>query len=178
MKESFNFLFPLFMGFLLGIASYGTFQSHTYEMPVGNPEPKTEYIYIEPEDPEVVYDTKVVYVEKQPEFYRNIPAADEWYYKDIAMREGEGEGVNGMLWIMYTFENRCETFNMTPAEMWASSAFETSMFRTGITPNEDCQKAYEIFAEGWEPKPLYFRTNEYHSFAQDLCQVGNHYFSM
>ena len=52
-----------------------------------------------------------------------------------------------------------------------------SYLNNGLEPNEDCLKALEIFREGWEPRPLYFGRNYYHSFATDLCQVGNHCFS-
>lgn len=172
MKHLLTYLFTFFIGICVGIAAYGSYKSHDYSMT--RPEPTKEYIYIE-SDPEVI--TETIYVEVEPEFFRNISESDSWFYKDMAMREGESEGVTGMLWIMYTFENRCEVFGHTPEEEWKSSAYETSMFRSGLEPNEDCLKAYEIFCEGWVPKPLYFRAGHYHSFGTELCQVGNHYFS-
>lgn len=165
-------IFALLIGILVGVASYGSYVAHTAK-PV-EPEKVVEYVYIESE-PEVI--TEVVYVETEPDFFRNYSEADAWYFKDYAMREGESEGVVGMLWLMYTFETRCEVYGHTPQEEWASSASEPSMSRTGIEPNEDCLKAYELFAEGWTPKPLYFRAGYYHTFGTELCQVGNHYFS-
>lgn len=174
MKNTINVLFTLIVGIAVGIAAYGSYTSHNYSMTAQAPEPQIEYVYIERE-PEVI--TETVYVEVEPEFYRSISDADGWYYKDYAMREGEGEGVIGMLWLMYTFGNRCEVFGNTPAEEWASPASEYSMSRTGIEPNEDCLKAYELYVEGWIPKPLYFRAGQYHSFGTELCRVGNHYFS-
>ena len=174
MKNTINVLFTLIVGIAVGIAAYGSYTSHNYSMTAQAPEPQIEYVYIEKE-PEVI--TETVYIEVEPEFFRNLSDADGWYYKDYAMREGEAEGVIGMLWLMYTFENRCEAYGHTPEEEWASSASEPSMFRTEIEPNEDCLKAYELFIEGWEPKPLYFRAGHYHSFGTELCQVGNHYFS-
>lgn len=177
MKNVINILFTLLVGIAVGIAAYGSYTSHDYSMSTQPPEPQIEYVYIETEKVvEVPVKVEVpVYVEE--EFFRNISDADSWYYKDYAMREGESEGVTGMLWLMYTFENRCEAYGHTPEEEWASPASESSMFRTGIEPNEDCLKAYELFIEGWEPKPLYFRAGHYHSFGTELCQVGNHYFS-
>ena len=170
MRQVLEYLFTLLVGIAVGIAGYGSYTHHNKPIEII----KTEYVYIERE-PEVI--TETVYVEVEPEFYRSISDADGWYYKDYAMREGEGEGVIGMLWLMYTFGNRCEVFGNTPAEEWASPASESSMFRTGIEPNEDCLKAYEMYVEGWIPKPLYFRAGHYHSFGTELCQVGSHYFS-
>ena len=159
-----------FIGVIFGAIYACTINAHS----TPEPTPKTEiqYVYVEKE-PEVI--TETVYVEK--DFFRNHSEEDAWYYKDMALREGEGEGVVGMLWIMYTFECRCKAFNHTAEEEWASSAYESSMFRSGITPNEDCEKAYELFREGWIPEPLYFRAGNYHSFGTPLCEVGNHYFS-
>ena len=159
-----------FIGVIFGAIYACTVNAHS----TPEPTPKTEiqYVYVEKE-PEVI--TETVYVEK--DFFRNHSEEDAWYYKDMALREGEGEGVVGMLWIMYTFECRCKAFNHTAEEEWASSAYESSMFRSGITPNEDCEKAYELFREGWMPEPLYFRAGNYHSFGTPLCEVGNHYFS-
>lgn len=173
MRKTLIYLFTMLVGATVGIASYGSYQAHDYSMST-KPEPTIQYVYIERE-PEVI--TETVYIEVEPEFFRNISDADGWYYKDYAMREGESEGVIGMLWLMYTFGNRCEAFGNTPAEEWASPASESSMFRTGIEPNEDCLKAYELYVEGWIPKPLYFRAGHYHGFGTELCQVGNHYFS-
>lgn len=170
MRKALEILFTLLVGMAVGIAGYGSYTHHNKPIETI----KTEYVYIERE-PEVI--TETVYVEVEPEFFRNISDADGWYYKDYAMREGEGEGVIGMLWLMYTFGNRCEAFGNTPAEEWASPASESSMFRTGIEPNEDCLKAYELYVEGWVPKPLYFRAGHYHSFGTELCQVGSHFFS-
>lgn len=166
-----TYIFSLIICSLVTIAGYGSYQSHDYSMSTENPEPKIEYVYIEKE-PEVVY----VYIPFEEVGFRNISTDNEWYYKDIGMREAEGEGVIGMLWVMYTFDCRCRAFNHTPEEEWKSSAY-TSMSRSGITPNEDCEKAFELFREGWIPEPLYFRAGTYHSFGTELCQVGNHYFS-
>lgn len=170
MRKALEILFTLLVGMAVGIAGYGSYTHHNKPIETI----KTEYVYIERE-PEVI--TETIYIEVEPEFFRNISDADGWYYKDYAMREGEGEGVVGMLWLMYTFGNRCEAFGNTPAEEWASPASESSMFRTGIEPNEDCIKAYELYVEGWVPKPLYFRAGHYHSFGTPLAQVGQHYFS-
>lgn len=170
MRKALEILFTLLVGIAVGIAGYGSYTHHNKPIETI----KTEYVYIECE-PEVI--TETIYIEVEPEFFRNISDADGWYYKDYAMREGEGEGVIGMLWLMYTFGNRCEAFGNTPAEEWASPTSESSMFRTGIEPNEDCLKAYELYVEGWVPKPLYFRAGHYHSFGTPLAQVGAHYFS-
>lgn len=170
MKNNLVIIFALLFGIVVGAASYGSYVAHTRPIP----EKEIEYVYITSE-PEII--TETVYVEVEPEFYRNISDADSFYYMDMAMREAENQGVIGMLWVMYTFGNRCEVFGNTPEEEWKSSAYETSMFRTGIEPNEDCLRAYEMYVEGWIPKPLYFRAGHYHSFGTELCQVGSHYFS-
>ena len=125
MKNILTSLFSLLVGIGVGIAAYGSYQAHTPNYHMETPEPRIEYIYIEKE-PEVI--TETVYVEVEPDFFRNYSEADGWFIKDYAMREGESEGVIGMLWLMYTFENRCEAYGHTPEEEWASPASESSMF--------------------------------------------------
>ena len=160
------------LGVIFGVLYICTIHAHT--TPIERPEPEIQYVYIEAE-PEVI--TETVYVEVEPEFFRNHTEQEEWYYKDLGMREAEGEGVIGILWVMYTAECRCEAFGTTIEQEWGGSAFQTSMFRSGLEPNEDCLKAYELFREGWMPKPLNFRAGTYHGFREPLCQVGQHYFS-
>ena len=176
MKNTINVLFTLIVGIAVGIAAYGSYKSHDYSMSTEPTEPQVRYVYIESEPIKEIV-TETVYIEVEPTFYRNISEADGFYYKDMAMREAENQGVVGMLWVMYTFDNRCEVFGRTPEEEWKSSAYESSMFRTGIEPNEDCLKAYELFVEGWVPRPMYFRAGHYHDFGTPLCQVGDHFFS-
>ena len=173
MKRNLNFIeliVTFFLGIVFGVIYVGTFNAHTHH----EIEKEIEYVYIESEPEQVV---EYVYIPFEEVFFRNLNDQDEWFYKDIAMREAEGEGVIGMLWIMYTFENRCEAFNHTPEEEWGSSAYITSMNRSGLTPNDDCNEAFEMFREGWIPKPLNFRAGSYHEIREPLCQVGNHYFS-
>lgn len=174
MNRNLQTILTFFIGIVFGVVFYGTYKAHTQTQVASEPQIITEYVYLEKE-PEIV--TEVIYIEREPDFFRNYSDSDAWYFMDYAMREGESEGVVGMLWLMYTLENRCEAFGTTPAEEWASHASESSMFRTGIEPNENCLKAYELFVEGWTPKPLYFRAGQYHAFGTHLCQVGNHYFS-
>lgn len=174
MKHNLEIVFTFIIGIAFGVAFHGTFTAHTQTQVASEPIIQTEYVYIERE-PEVI--TEVIYVERQAGEPRNLSFEDEWYYLDLGMREAEGEGVEGILWVMYTAECRCETFGHTIEEEWAGDAFKTSMFRSGLTPNEDCLKALELFREGWTPRPLYFRRGEYHTFATPLAQVGNHYFS-
>lgn len=162
-----------FIGVIFGAIYACTVNAHS-QTPEPTPKTEIQYVYIEKE-PEVI--TETVYVPVEEEFFRNHTEQEEWYIKDLAMREGEGEGVVGMLWIMYCLECRCKKFNHTIEEEWAGSAFKTSMNRSGLTPNEDCEKAYELFREGWKPEPLYFGAGYYHGFATDLCQCGNHCFS-
>ena len=182
-----KYIFSLVIGIFVGIAIYGSYQSHNYHMTT-EPEKEIEYVYIE-KDPVVIHDTEYVYVESEPEviekivyvplnedFFLNFTAREEWCVKDIGMREGEGEGVIGQCWVMYSFLCRCQAFGHSIEEEWASSAY-TSMNRSGLTPNEDCLKAFELIREGWTPRPLYFRADHYHTFGTELCQVGNHYFS-
>ena len=173
MRKFIEILFTLFVGILVGIASYGSYISHNHQEP--EPIIKTEYVYIEKE-PEIITETIIVEVEKP--FYRELSEEDCYYLCDLIMREGESEGVEGMLWLMYTAECRKEAFGYDSYKsVWASDAFSSSWSRRGIEPNEDCLRALSIFEEGWLPKPLYFRTSHYHSFGTPLCQVGAHYFS-
>lgn len=174
MKHAVLCLFSMLVGIAVGIATYGSYQAHNFHYETA--EPEIQYVYIEKE-PEIITETVYVEVEAEPEFYRTYTDSDAWYFWDGGMREVEGEGVIGFLWFFKTFENRMKVFGTTPEEEWASSAYESSMFRTGIEPNEDCMKAWELFVEGWNPEPLYFRAGHYHSFGTELCQVGNHYFS-
>lgn len=170
MRNYLTCLFSMAVGIVIGIGAYGNYLSLNPK----DPETITEYVYVEPEK---IVETQYVYIPFEEVTFRNHTEREEWCLKDMAMREGEGEGVVGMLWIMYTVECRCEAFGHSIEEEWAGSAFQSSMNRSGLEPNEDCLKAYEIFREGWEPKPLYFGRNYYHGFATDLCQVGNHCFS-
>ncbi len=174
MKQNLNIIFTLFIGIAFGVIYHATYTAHTRTQVASDPIIKTEYVYIEKE-PEVI--TEYVYIEKEPELVRNITQEDEWYLKDLAMREAEGEGVEGMLWVMYTVECRTQAFGSTIGEEWAGNAFYTSYNRTGLTPNENCEKAFEIFREGWTPKPLWFQRGAFHGFGTPLAQVGHHYFS-
>lgn len=174
MRQNLNIIFTFFIGVAFGVIFYGTYKAHTQTQVASEPIIKTEYVYIEKE-PEVI--TEYVYIEKEPELVRNITQEDEWYLKDLAMREAEGEGVEGMLWVMYTVECRTQAFGSTIGEEWAGNAFYTSYSRTGKTPNENCEKAFEIFREGWTPRPLWFQRGTYHGFGTPLAQVGHHYFS-
>lgn len=176
MKNALNYLFFLIIGIAFGVAVYGSYQSHTkhYTITTEDPEKTVEYIYIERE-PEIV--TEYVYVEKEENFYRDLTTEDAYYYGDLAMREAEGEGTVGMLWVMYCAECRAEAYGLTPKEVWESEAFSSSWSRRGKTPNEDCLEALSLFEEGWTPKPLWFRAGNYHGFGTPLCNVGNHYYS-
>ena len=175
MKNVLNYLFTLLVGLAVGIAAYGSYQAHTKSYHLETPEPQIEYVYIETE-PEVI--TETVYIEVEPEQFRNFTEEDVYYLKDIAMREAEGEDVIGQAMVMYCVLCRAEAFNQSIKEVCESSAFESSAFRSGITPNENCNEALSLIEDGWEPKPLYFRRDCYHSFGTPLFQVGRHYFSM
>lgn len=174
MKNVLNYLFTLLVGSLVGIAAYGSYQSHTTSFEEEKTPPQIEYVYVETE-PEII--TEVVYVPYEEPFYRNLTEEDVYYLKDIAMREAEGEDVIGQAMVMYCVLCRAEAFNQTIKEVCESSAFESSSFRSGITPNENCNQALSMIEDGWEPKPLYFRGERYHSFGTPLFQVGKHYFS-
>ena len=177
MKHTINYLFTMIVGMAVGIAAYGSYKSHNYSMSTEKPEPQIEYVYIEAE-PIVEVVTETVYVEVEPDPYRNLTEEDCFYLMDLALREAEGEGVEGMLWVMYTAECRKEAFGLESYKaVWASDAFATSWNRRGIEPNEDCIKAMALFEEGWVPKPLWFRRDYYHGFGTPLCSVGDHYFS-
>lgn len=189
MKHYLNYFFTMLIGIAVGIAAYGSYQSHNYHMTTEKPEPEIQYVYIESE-PEVITEvvTEVVtetvteiehiYIPCDEPFYLNFTEREEWCLKDLGMREAEGEGVIGICWVMYTVLCRCQAFGTTIEQEWASSAY-TSMDRSGKTPNEDCLKAFELIREGWTPKPLWFRRGNYHeNLGSPLCQVGNHCFSM
>ena len=174
MRKTIEVLFTLIVGACVGIAAYGSYESHNYSMSTEKPEAEVRYVYIESE-PEII--TETIYIEKEPTFYRSLSEDDCYYLMDLAMREAENQGTEGMLWVMYTAECRCEAFGISYESVWMSDAFSSSWSRRGIDPNEDCLKAMALFEEGWLPKPLYFRAGHYHSFGTPLCQVGNHYFS-
>jgi len=173
-KHVLESLLTMLIGIAVGIACYGSYQSHNYHP---EPEPEIQYVYV---DKEVIVEVPVevevpVYVSE--EFYRTLSEDDAYYLKDMAMREAEGEGVQGMLWVMYCMECRRKAFGGSYADVWKSDAFAPSWNRRGIEPNEDCTEALALFEQGWMPEPLYFRCGNYHNFGTELCKVGNHYFS-
>jgi hypothetical protein len=174
MRNVLNYLLSMLIGIAVGIACYGSYQSHTHKP---EPEPQIQYIYVDKEKiVEVPVEVEVpVYVNE--EFYRTLTEDDAYYLKDMAMREAEGEGVQGMLWVMYCMECRRKAFGGSYGDVWKSDAFNSSWNRRGITPNEDCLQALALFEEGWMPEPLYFRCGNYHNFGTPLAKVGNHYFS-
>lgn len=161
----------IIMGCAFGMAVFGSIQSWQPE-----PEPIviTEYRTIEAE-PEIIYET--VYVPYEEPFYRNLTKEDEEALLDISMREASGESVIGQAMVMLVVINRAETYGKPIKEIVESDAFKSSRSMSGQTPNENCLKALELIREGWTPKPLYFRANQYHSFGTPLYQVGTHYFS-
>ena len=162
-----------FIGVIFGVIYICTIKAHTSE-PIEIPEPVIEYVYIEAE-PEII--TEIKYVPYEEPFYRNLTEEDKTALLDIAMREAENQEVIGQAMVMYTVICRAEAFNQTIKEVCDSSAFESSAFRSGITPNENCNEALALIEEGWIPKPLYFRRDHYHNFGTPLYQVGPHYFS-
>lgn len=180
MKQTLFIIYCNIIVILVGVAGVGSYLAHTknYRMSTTDPyekyEPKIEYVYIE-QEPEIVIE--YVYIQQEDGF-RNLTEEDCWYLQDIAMREAEGEDVIGQLWVMYTVICRAEAFNQSIKEVCESKAFSSSSFRSGITPNDNCNEALALIEEGWTPKPLWFRAGHFHSFGNPLCQVGNHYFSM
>lgn len=143
------------------------------EKPTRKQTPQVVYVEVE----KIVEVEVPVYVPYEEPFYRNFTEQDEWYLQDIAMREAEGEDVIGQCWVMYAFLCRCEAFGHSIEEEWRSSAFATSMNRSGLTPNENCNRALALIEEGWQPRPLYFGAGYYHDFATPLCEYGGHCFS-
>ena len=160
------------IGLIFGAIFYGSYQSWTAEEP--EPIYITEYKVIEAE-PEII--TEVVYLPSTEETYRNFTDREAWCLCDLGMREAENQGVIGQCWVMYTALCRCEAFGKSIEEVWASSAFESSRRRSGLTPNEDCLKALALIEEGWTPRPLWFQRDNYHGFGTPLCKVGDHCFS-
>ncbi len=172
MKQQIKELILMGMGIGFGIIIHGSIEAWTAEEP--EPIYITEYQVIEAE-PEII--TETVYVPYEEPFYRNFTDEDVWYLKDMAMREAEGQGVIGQCWVMYCVICRAEAFGQSIKEVCESEAFKSSKFRSGRTPNDDCNEALALIQEGWEPKPLWFRADHYHGFGTPLCQVGKHYFS-
>ena len=165
-------LLILAMGIGFGIIVHGSYEAWNYTEP--EPIVITEYKTIEAE-PEVI--TEIVYVPYEEPFYRNLTEEDVWYLKDMAMREASGESVIGQAMVMLVVINRAEAYGQSIKQVCESDAFKSSRAMSGKTPNENCNKALELIAEGWEPKPLYFRAGHYHSFGTPLFQVEGHYFS-
>ena len=172
-----NALSLVVLGMVFGVIYYGTYKSHSqsYEAEKNPPETKIEYVYIEKPVTEVV--TETVYIPYEEPFYRNLTEEDAYYLMDMAMREAESESVIGQAMVMLVVINRAEAFGMSIKEVCESSAFESSAFRSGITPNENCKEALALIEEGWTPKPLYFRKDRYHTFGTPLFSVDSHYFS-
>lgn len=174
MKNYFHDIALIIIGICFGIAVYGSLNAWNQEEQ--EPVIITEYKVIEAE-PEII--TETVYVPYEEPFYRNFTSEDEWYLKDMAMREAEGEGVIGQCWVMYCVICRSEAFGKSIKEVCESSAFESSRNRSGLTPNDNCNEALALIEEGWTPKPLWFSNNGYHkNLGYPLCQYGNHWFSM
>lgn len=175
MRKNLEMIFALLIGIAVGAASYGSYVAHTAK-PV-EPEKVVEYVYIETEKiVEVPVEVEVpVYV--QEDFFRTLTDEDAYYLMDMSMREAEGEGVQGMLWVMYCMECRRKAFGGSYGDVWRSDAFSSSWNRRGLTPNEDALEALALFEEGWKPEPLWFRRDYYHGFGTPLAKVGAHYFS-
>ena len=173
MRKNLEIIFTLLVGIAVGAASYGSYVAHTHQEIT--PEVRTEYVYIEKPVTEVV--TETVYIPYEEPFYRNLTEEDAYYLMDMAMREAESESVIGQAMVMLVVINRAEAFGMSIKEVCESSAFESSAFRSGITPNENCQVALALIEQGWTPKPLYFRKDHYHNFGTPLFSVDSHYFS-
>ena len=165
-------LLILAMGIMFGVIVHGSYVAWNYTEP--EPIVITEYRVIEAE-PEII--TETVYVPYEEPFYRNLTEEDVWYLKDMAMREASGESVIGQAMVMYVVINRAEAFNQSIKQVCESDAFKSSKGMSGKTPNENCEKAFALIEEGWEPKPLYFRAGHYHNFGTPLYQVDGHYFS-
>ena len=177
MKTNIYYLFFLITGAIFGGLVLKTYEAHTanYHMSTVDPLEKetiVEYVYIESE-PKIEY----VYIPYEEPFYRNFTEEDVYYLKDMAMRESQGESVIGQCWVMYTVICRAEHFGKSIKEVCESDAFESSRSRSGLEPNENCNRAMALIEEGWKPEPLWFRRDVYHGFAEPLCQVGNHCFS-
>lgn len=173
MRKSIELFFTLIFGIFVGIAIHGSYIAHTHQE--ATPEVKTEYVYIEKPVTEIV--TETVYIPYEEPFYRNLTEEDAFYLMDMAMREAESESVIGQAMVMLVVINRAEAFGISIKEVCESSAFESSAFRSGITPNENCREALSLIEGGWEPKPLYFRKGHYHNFGTPLFSVDSHYFS-
>jgi len=177
MKNVLNYLFTLIVGIAVGIAAYGSYTSHNYSMTT-NPEPKTEYVYIEKE-PEVI--TETVYIEVEPEpFYRNLTSEECDLLEQIAYAEARGEGTRGMVMVMNVVLNRVE------AEGFGDSIeeviFATGQFYTeGMTPNvsDECHEAMALVLEGadFSQGALFFNKYGYRNGKEPLFQYQNHYFS-
>jgi len=162
-----------FIGVIFGVIYTCTVNAHTQSTPEPI-KPEIQYIYVESE-PEVI--TETVYVPYEEPFYRNLTEEDRTALLDISMREAEGQDVIGQAMVMYCVICRAEAFNQSIKEVCDSSAFSSSAFRSGKTPNDNCKEALSLIEEGWTPKPLYFRRDYYHDFGTPLFQVGPHYFS-
>ena len=182
MKKAIPIIYTFIVAFLVGVAGVGSYFSHTrnYHMSTVDPLQKDRqeivYIYVE-QEPEII--TEYVYVPQEENGFRNLTEEDCWYLQDMAMREAEGEGVVGQLWVMYCVICRAEAFNQSIKQVCESSAFESSRFRSGLTPNDDCNEALALIEAGWTPKPLWFARDNYHqNLGTPMCQYGHHCFSM
>lgn len=179
MQNVLKSLFTLLVGIAVGIAAYGSYQSHDYSVST-SPEPitKIEYVYIESE-PEII--TETVYIEVEPEpFYRNLTSEECDLLEQIAYAEAKGEGVRGMVLVMNVVLNRVEAegFGDSIEEViFASGQFYTE----GMTPNvsDECHEAMSLVLEGadFSQGALFFNKYGYRQGKEPLFQYGNHYFT-
>lgn len=178
MRKTIEVLFTLIVGICVGIAAYGSYESHNYSMSTEKPEVEIRYVYIESE-PEII--TETVYIEVEPEpFYRNLTSEECDLLEQIAFAEARGEGTRGMVMVMNVVLNRVEAeeFGDSIEEViFASGQFYTE----GMTPNvsDECHEAMALVLEGadFSQGALFFNKFDYPPGREPLFQYKNHYFS-
>lgn len=185
-------IFSLIIGIAVGWAITGSYFSHNYHISTVNPEPKTEYIYIEKE-PEVIHDIEYVYAEpevrteyvteyvyvpfEQP-FYLNLTEDEISLLEQIAYAEARGEGIKGMALVMNVVLNRSAEWEKSIHDViFAQGQFYTA----GMTPNvsEDCHEAMQLVIEGYDESQgaLFFNKYGYPDGREPLFQYKSHFFS-
>ena len=128
---------------------------------------------------------KVVEVEKvateaepEPEKEPVIHLTDDDIIAAIVMSESGNQDMLGKVAVAATVFNRADYFGLT-IEQVANAKNAYSYPYYGVITS-DCYRAVEIARENrdlFPPTMMWFKTKDYHTFAEPYEKIGDHYFS-
>ena len=104
--------------------------------------------------------------------------SDEELIAQVVEAEARGEEMIGKVAVATTILNRADYYGLA-VEAVVSAKNQYSYPYSGEI-SEDSYRAVEIALANRDLFPrtmMWFRTGQYHSFADDYLQIGNHYFS-